>query len=766
MVKVWLVALLLMLGALSARTSAAEPDAAKAEARTHYRQLDAEIRREVDAGHGERAYTLAEAELAFVLSRLDPKGPEADDAFQAVSFTAYATSRYARSLQTLERALGIEDPAGNSTSQDVVHLRFVAAALLTLQERFVDAGQQLRKILAIEKSGGHDASEEYLLAVMSLAVNAAQTAHFDDAQRLIGEALERARALAPPNLQYEVAALQDRALISEMQGSYPEARAQFGDAVARSSGLNPQAQPLDALTLTRLFDNLALLDEIEGRYSEAESDFAKSAVVLAQHPGLLPGDEVALANGRAALHAFEGRPDAGLEIERVLTQAEQLGAGTTLYATVLDNGGLIDMQQGRIDRARRRLQRAFDIESALHGEVFPDLVAPLLNLAQLAIYQNDLGGAQRFIDRAQKIVDDTPVQPAFGVGVELAQGRLAGLHGAYGQAEARTERAEKLATAALGETHPLLAGVHLQMADLLFAQGQPAQATGAYESSFAVLFGEYVREFPAMNERERLNFYAGADALAAHAFSFDAKYGGDPQVAGDAYDLALQQKNYVGAGITALRARIATTKDAAAEQALDRLVELRSRIAALDYASADADARRRQLADLEAQAKASEDQLVARFPTNFQPAPVSWRDVRRALRHGEAAVEIFRFRRWNGVRDDGAASYAAAVVTPAANAPHIVLLADAKTMEGPALASYRQESGLAPFDRTVYPVTLYDAFWKPLETALDGAHRVYLAPSGVLAQIAPAVIALPEHRFLADAYDVRVVTSTRDLLVP
>ncbi|MGH9579693.1 MAG: CHAT domain-containing protein, partial [Terriglobales bacterium] len=58
----------------------------------------------------------------------------------------------------------------------------------------------------------------------------------------------------------------------------------------------------------------------------------------------------------------------------------------------------------------------------------------------------------------------------------------------------------------------------------------------------------------------------------------------------------------------------------------------------------------------------------------------------------------------------------------------------------------------------------YEAFWKPLETALAQTERVYLSPDGVLTQVSLGIVPAGDGKLLMEKYDLRVVSSTRDIL--
>ncbi len=56
------------------------------------------------------------------------------------------------------------------------------------------------------------------------------------------------------------------------------------------------------------------------------------------------------------------------------------------------------------------------------------------------------------------------------------------------------------------------------------------------------------------------------------------------------------------------------------------------------------------------------------------------------------------------------------------------------------------------------------AFWKTLEPALAGARRIYFPPDGVLNQVALGIVPRDDGRLLMETYDLRMVSSTKDLL--
>jgi CHAT domain-containing protein len=200
---------------------------------------------------------------------------------------------------------------------------------------------------------------------------------------------------------------------------------------------------------------------------------------------------------------------------------------------------------------------------------------------------------------------------------------------------------------------------------------------------------------------------------------------------------------------------------------------------------------RSQIAEIAAQENDLERELVKRSPNEAQQrasARSRWEEVRTKLRAGDAAVEYVRYKVHNGRQWSGKSYYAALVITPEMHiAPTFILLGDASELECGPINNYRQIIGMSSSclpcsdqseprsDRfgerltvsTAVPQTptFYDAFWKPLEPALGSAKRIYLSTDGVLSQVSMAAVLDDSGKLLLERYDLRLVISTKDLLL-
>jgi CHAT domain-containing protein len=239
------------------------------------------------------------------------------------------------------------------------------------------------------------------------------------------------------------------------------------------------------------------------------------------------------------------------------------------------------------------------------------------------------------------------------------------------------------------------------------------------------------------------------------------------------YDVLLWEKGMIAGSIAQMRRRVEASGDTEALRLLGELTGKRTQLAALLNSSPpNRDLWRKQVAELGAEANTIEKALVARssaFAAAKQMERATWQQVRDALAPGEAAVEFARFRYYDK-QWSAQTFYVALVVTAATkDEPAYIFLGDDKQIETDALAGFEnalQTRGFAQAKQSaVLPgVRAYELIWKPMETALGGVTKIDLAPDGVLNTIPIGIIPAPDGKLLMERYELRLVSSTKDLL--
>jgi tetratricopeptide (TPR) repeat protein len=569
--------------------------------------------------------------------------------------------------------------------------------------------------------------------------------------------------------------LNNLAALFEKQARYAEAEPLYRRALAiYEKALGPEHPQV-----ARVLHNLAELDYAAGRYDEAETAYRRALTIREKSLG--PGHPlVALTlSGLAVLKKDQGQyPEAEALYRRALAIDEKaLGPEDPRVARILSGLGNLYMDVVQVPTARPLFDRALAIDEKSLGPNHPVVADDLNNLAFVA----DAGGrpeeAAPVYERVIAIKEKAFGATSYGLVAPLLDlGSLRQRQGKFADAETLEKRGLSILEATAGPDHSDTRAAVLDLAITYYGWGRTQLAATYFDRGLASLAKQVDSSFTYMSERQRLQFLGTEPGAFPLLFSFAvANAERDPALAGKAYDALLWEKGLIASNSAALRAKILDSGDGQAVDLFDKLTAKRAQLAELASApSGDADWRR-NMAQLDQESNAIETDLAKRSAALADVkalARITWHDVQKALKPDEAAVEYVRFPVHNGVRWIHAEAYAAVVLTPSA-APRMLLLGNAQKLEADPVAAYRAEvarsrgvsaAPAARPDAGSGTGAAYAAFWKPLEVALGGARRVYIAADGILNQVPIGLFSDPAGKLLLEKYDLRLVNSTKDLL--
>mgnify|MGYP000321341939 CR=1 FL=1 len=150
---------------------------------------------------------------------------------------------------------------------------------------------------------------------------------------------------------------------------------------------------------------------------------------------------------------------------------------------------------------------------------------------------------------------------------------------------------------------------------------------------------------------------------------------------------------------------------------------------------------------------------------------IDWKQVQNGLKDNEVAIEFTHFPLLNPDSSftdfTNEVQYVALLINKNSKYPKMIPLFKEKQLEeligkfGGNNFSYingiygtQKESNKA----------LYELVWKPLESQVVGAEKVFLSPSGLLHKISFSAISKSENVYLCDAYDIEVKSSTGKII--
>jgi CHAT domain-containing protein/Tfp pilus assembly protein PilF len=706
----------------------------------------------------EKAFGPEHTNFAMVVSKLglvdDHLGKYAD-----------AEPLFKQALAIDEKALG---PEHSTVATDLYNLAMVKEH----QDRYTDAEQLYEQALKIdEKVLGPDHAD-----VANILENLAQVAYFesryDEAEKLYLRAIQILEKAEGPEHTDVAHAFDDLGNLYDSMGRYADAEQVEHRAIAMQEKAEGPEHPDVANSL----EALATLFLHEGKYAEAEPLVQRELRIREKQLGPESNQVADALNNLASLYYKEGKYAEAepLYLRAIRIDGKALGVDSPAVATDLDNMGLLLKREDKAADARDFFERALSIDEKGLGPESSEVALCLSNLATLDEEEGKFADPEPLVKRALAIDEKTlgAVNPSVAVDVNnLAVIYAQTAH--YPEAEALYQRLMSIHEKLLGPDHPDLATDLTNFGLLYEYQGKYAQAAPLFTRAFDNLFKQFQYNFTYMTEKERLGFLdTVANDFPAY-FSFVHRYRDkDPELVGSMYNLLLWEKGFIAGSVADMRRQIEASGDVDSLKLLSELTEKRTQIAALvNVQPQDRDAWQKQIDQLRGEADEIEKALVARsatFAERKKLARATWQQVRDALRPGEAAVEFARFRYYD-VKWTDKNYYAALVVTRESKEPEYIFLGEGAQIEGNAITHFQQQLhtrgvGLVEDAAALPGQDAYGLIWKPVEAALSGKTRVYVSPDGVLNQLPLGIIAGADGKLEMEKYDLRVVSSTRDLL--
>jgi tetratricopeptide (TPR) repeat protein len=654
------------------------------------------------------------------------------------------------------------------------------------------AGQAFRDSLDLLQKLGMADSVEATGAMIGLGDVDVYQGNLQDAAARYSKVLTLQEQTFGPQSVLLLRVLNDLAIVDMMQSQLAQAERLLN----RTLTIGKNNAPITQLAVG--YGALAAVYYAEGKFREAE-DAISSAIATSQS---LPGGDANLPMYKALLGAIydvQGRSqEAQQSLEEALTQQKQLTGGGGVYEAEISEllaGTYINSTDNT--KSDQLFTDAKAILTKELGSNSPLVVGASEMLAMSLIQQGKYPEAEQMLQQAAQIEKSTG-----GSSNALDAVALRGLgwsqtsQGQFAPAEASYQKALSSQIVHLGTVNPLVGDTELELASLYYAWGRPDKAALYFAEDEGILYHQFLYGFTYMSERDRLAYLESEHAFLGRYLSFClSRYRSDPSVAGHVYDLLLWEKGMVAESMVWQQARLRSGGDTAALKLLDEIAAKRNRYAALasaQPAAADAVAGWKQsLEQLQQQINGLEEQ-VARSSALPQSPPVSWQQVQKSLKPGEAAVEIVKFRFYDGKQWTDRQNYAALVLKSDSKQPAWIDLGAADKLEESLEAAYfqriaappetkeltlldaacvvgqhKQPAATAPApDVSGDPLAFYNLFWKPVSAALGHTTRIYIATDGALNQVALGLIPAPDGSLLQDLVDLRVLNRTAELIGP
>jgi len=669
---------------------------------------------------------------------------------------------FQRALAILEKALGPEHPD-------------VATSLINLAGQYRDQGSYeeaellYERALAIREKVLGPGHPDIAYGLDSLASLYRRRGAYENAEALQERALnilEKAMGPEHPDVAYN---LNNLALLYEARGAYEKAESFYERAlVILEKALGPE-HPNVATGL----NNLGALYEVQGVYGMAEPLHKRALVILEKTLGPEHPDVATSLNSLGVLYEAQGAYEKAESLyERALVILENaLGPEHPDVATGLNNlAGLYEMR-GAHESAEALYKRALVIREKMLGYEHPDVAHSLSSLGSLYYEQGAYGRTKPLFERALAIWENAlgPEHPDVAKGLN----NLAGLYwaqGVYEGAEALYGRALVIREKTLGQEHPHVAQILSNLASLYYEQHKITFALRLHRRALDIEEGNLVRIMIFANESRRLSYASKLSSSLHYALSIHLRANAEHDTAAKlALTTLLRRKSRVQDLVVQSKAALRhLLRDD--HRLLDELTNVDSQIAVLSIRGPGAlrlETHSQQLDELRQQrdrlwAKLAEQSALVESLAH----PVSIEDVQQTLSAGSVLIELIHYLPKHD--DTGTRVLPHEPKPPPRYAAYLVFPDRFDWLDlGPAapIDEHVKAFRRALQAKQVIPTDLYDAVMHPLVEKLGSAHHLIIAPVGDLSLI-PFGALYDGNQYLVERYDLRYITTGRDLLDP
>jgi CHAT domain-containing protein/tetratricopeptide (TPR) repeat protein len=688
-------------------------------------------------------------------------------------------SKYAESETLYKKAVAVEDKLGDAAGEATALGGL--GTLYDLINKFAAAEQAFSQALAANLKALGVQHPLIGLSLDHLAQAYTNEGKFTDAEQTYAKAYASEQKSTSPEQSTIALIEEDMGSLLRDEGKYPQAESLMLQALTnRAKALGPNHPDVAAVltSLGRLYDH-------EFRYSDAERAFRQALAIDLKSLGAQNLQTLATMISLANLYASHGQTSQAeqLYLNAVPLYVKVLGDSNKDVGDAFSDAGELMLIEGKLDGAAKMFNTAGQIYAHAEGAESPEVAKCLDRLGSIAEDMGNHDNAESLHKRALAIFekadgsDSTALTPALE-----GLGRIYKNEHRFAEAEPMYRQQLKIDEAHLKANDPALHTDVEDMAALYFAWDKPAQAAPYFQTELGELEEEFRANAATMSERDRILYFSTQQLAFPIFFSFVAKYHEQmPELTGQMYDALLEEKGLIAASAASMRAAVEASGDPQALAMLDKLASDRAQVAALVESKVGDPANfRAQLDQVATEANTLEQTLMKRSDALSQQKAqnaATWRDVQKALKPGESAVEVTKFPKYDGFGLTGDFLYVALVVTPDCKQPIFVNLGTAKELEAAPMLAYRDSVGQTRgFETEQAPATpgvqesvgntsaAYAAFWKPLEPALGGAKRVYVSPDGVLNTIPMGLMADSDGKLLMEKVQLRILNSTKDLL--
>jgi CHAT domain-containing protein len=639
------------------------------------------------------------------------------------------------------------------------------ASVYLSQGKYKSAKEMFERAESILNKGDIDEyTPTYALAYQSIAEGYSTFGIFDKAQRCLGEA----EAIMEQNEKKgydpaENSSPDDLAAFYILTGKY-----RLAEKILKQSIFEKEkARGKQARELIKPLNLIGKLYYTTGDYGQSEIYINRAAKISS---AVLGDSSLKFAESLKIQHklnvAYGDYEKADLTCKKQIQITERiLGRNNVNMADALADWAIIRYNLGgSVDQSRKMLLESNTIIKSQLGADNPFYINGLKNLAFFQMETNRLSSADSLISIAEKYWEsklgkENIYTPEF----DVMRGDLLRRQSKNDLAIKKYDDALDLYKKMFSDKHPEYIKTLSKMAKAYYAKGDYKNALSAINTTTQGYYEFIAKYFPVLSFGEKSKFWdlIKGDFEFFNSLALRMK-DQNPDLIGQMYDYELATKALLLSNSIKVRQRILSSGNPKLVEQFNTWNDKKELFTkTLSYSSdqlrkenIDQKKLEEEITQLEKNLSASSEE----FAKSFENKSIRWKDVKKALKEKEAAVEILRFRYYTTSFTDSII-YAALIVTGETNSnPELVVLGNGKELEKKYIKYYRNTIKYMNEDEVSY-----DVFWKPIDVKLKNYSLVYLSCEGVYNQINVETLKDDAEKYLIDKYTIVLLSNTKDL---
>lgn len=556
--------------------------------------------------------------------------------------------------------------------------------------------------------------------------------------------------------------LNNLAIVYDVMGEYGEAEPIYQEVL----NIREQSAGRESVTFANTLVNLSGLYLNLGNYEQAEAYGLEAKGIRERLLGDTHPDYgmslISLGNLYYLTSNNARAKNLYLEAKAIYEAQEELDLYT--YVDLLLNLGALYFQFNEFELAEQYYNEAASLESEYIGTDHQGYAIILNSLAVIYEYTGRLTEAEKNLDQALAILIDNGQANGVDYGYYLQN--LGDVYFSQDKIQLSKDiqqQALEILASHLSKNHPrYLRGLRAIAESEQYLQNYQAaadalRALGKLEEKGLT---SATRHF---SEEELANYTEDYKKNLYYYFAFAEKY---PLLADLAYDKIMVYKGFLLQA--ALQLNQLATLDTTTNSMYRELRDINRELAA-QYASPLEV--QENVERLEAEAGLLEKALIRRT-ADFGNAvqQVTWKEVQDQLDPTEVSIEFIQYPSESG-NAQRSMKYAALLLAKNTDKPVFIPLFSEPSLD--SLLYNRVESTSAMinslYSKEATQNVLHQLIWEPISkelNTLEGIERIYYSPSGLLHRINLGAIPTPDGKTLSRKYELYVLGSTRQLVVP